>query len=441
MGRTEHRSRWARARLDDHGLSVVEVMVAITLLLFMMTAVASGIVTALRATELGADRTAATQVATRVIELERAKSFDTILSELGLRTSQEELDGRVYDVTVSSYWVGVDSSGDPCATTTVANSSSVVRVEVDVVPQQDGIAGVGVDTVIAPPGGTTRPDAGTLIVQVVDHEGEPIPLALVEAAGTTNLGTGTTRANGCITFGNVSPGDYVVDVTKSGYVAPDDVPLATDPGVPVTSNTTHRTVLQMAPAATATITPTTSVAATLPDVAGRWYQLKGGERTHVLAATELGLVDGLFPEARYAVAGTCPDADPFGTDADGDRIWTDEEAGDVVMRPLEPGATTEIEARYAVVRVRTKASFDTISASNVDCVGGQDELSWAPNPANSDPRGDDHLVAVPFGTWEFSATCSSRTDVVTIEPRDAGTEVDVNLRRGPDACRGDDDDD
>lgn len=405
-----------------------------TLLAFMMTAVAAGIITALRATDLGAERTAATQVATRAIEQIRAKPFDQVLDELGVSETTETLDGRDYGVTTNSYWVGVDTDSDPCESPLEADlpdASSVVRIEVDVRPVEVVMDPIRVETLRAPPGGTTRPNTGTLIVKVVDHDGQPIQTAIVEASGTSNLGVATTGADGCVVYGNVDPGNYEVTARKAGYVGPDDTALATDPGAEVEASTTKGTILQLAPAATVSVTPVSSGGGALPDTATRAYQLLGGEVTHVLGPADLTARGDLFPSARRVVAGTCPDADPLGVDDDGNRIWP---SATTTTTPLEPGQTTALDVRYATVEVRTKAAGVTFSATNPDCVDGTASLSWTAIPTEDVVATGVNYVytlAVPFGTWDFSTSCGSGPQRAVMDPSDVAGSVSVNFNSGP----------
>ncbi len=70
------------------------------------------------------------------------------------------------------------------------------------------------ESIITPPAG------GSLIVQVVDAAGDPVPNMTVAGSGAGTL-NGTTGADGCVIFGGLNAGSYNVAVSQSGYVDKD----------------------------------------------------------------------------------------------------------------------------------------------------------------------------------------------------------------------------
>lgn len=433
MSQHVHRTPSAEDGRRDAGLSVVEVMVAMVILAIMMAAIASGLVSSLRVTDLASERTVATQVATRAVELFRARPFEVILADLGVRRYEEVVDGEAFEVRIDAYWVGVDAGFDPCEATEDVDASAVVRVEIDVTPESESINPIHLETVVSPPGGTVRPDAGTVIVRVRDHRGEPVPLALTSARSDAHTpGVTTTRADGCASFGNVDPGTYVVDVRRDGHVTERDEPAASDPSVPVVANATAVTEIRLAPQAAARIVERTAgPRTTLPDA--RAVRVLGGLVPHERNVPPGGgpvLVDGLYPSTRRAVAGVCHDADPLALDAEGNPVWTAADVASAVETPLVPGAATDLDARYATVWVTFVNPAMTVHATNTDCPDEPVTLTWEPVLANMNPTRTGHRIAVPFGTWEFRTDIGIVRRTVTLHPADWTDVVAVVLLPG-----------
>jgi hypothetical protein len=104
------------------------------------------------------------------------------------------------DVKPGSYTIKASKSGYPSASSTI-NTSTGVTTNLPLTFQS-------VQT------------AGTIVVTVKDKDGSAISGASVSSttqpSGQTSL-TGTTGADGVVTFSNVKPGSYTLQATKSGY--------------------------------------------------------------------------------------------------------------------------------------------------------------------------------------------------------------------------------
>lgn len=87
------------------------------------------------------------------------------------------------------------------------------------------------ESLIAPPTG------GTLLTNVIDQNGAPLPGASVNIFGPKENESATTGSEGCAIFGGLSPTGYYVGVQKTGFVDPDgnDYPFG---GVTVTATGT-----------------------------------------------------------------------------------------------------------------------------------------------------------------------------------------------------------
>ena len=76
------------------------------------------------------------------------------------------------------------------------------------------------ESVIAPPTGSTAPNRGALQVAVQNAAGAPRTNVPISGTGPTSF-SGTTGANGCISFGNLPIGTYTVTPSLPGLVDPD----------------------------------------------------------------------------------------------------------------------------------------------------------------------------------------------------------------------------
>lgn len=102
---------------EERGLTLVEVLVSVTLLVLMSMSFAPALMFVLETAERNRIRTTATVLANEVIEELRGKSFDEIVIDesnlVGEKVEERAVDGHDYLVKTIIYWLELDEIGEP----------------------------------------------------------------------------------------------------------------------------------------------------------------------------------------------------------------------------------------------------------------------------------------------------------------------------------------
>ncbi len=221
--------------LGDAGFSILEVVVALVILLTVLVSVSSLLVTAFKVGANSRFRQAATEIATSTLDSQVQTGATTLLGEVGdTALPSVTSSGQTYlaELEVNPYTPG--SSG--CVSPT-GSSAEMLKVTVWVTWANEPsgatwwIAGsssstgllVEETTLVALPATDFDPTLGTIFVSILNASGSAVQSVLVTATnGTTSL-TATTTASGCALFANITPGNWWVTGSKSGYIdAADD---------------------------------------------------------------------------------------------------------------------------------------------------------------------------------------------------------------------------
>lgn len=211
-------------------MTLVELLVAITIMLIVLAGVAAGAGAGLRLARGNTNRIVAANVADQQIGEVRAMDFADI--------PQGTVSGTVTQGAIDYTWtreaeiVFLDAE-DSCEAPSGAfnaNRLSYLRVIVEVRwPQMEGIEPVRSETLIDPPVAAYDPFRGHLSVKVTDRDGAPVPAMTVHLrnadTSTPAINTfETTDAEGCVFFDNLAVisgqtvGNYFVWLNRSGWV-------------------------------------------------------------------------------------------------------------------------------------------------------------------------------------------------------------------------------
>jgi len=212
-----------RAASTEEGFSLIELLVAISILSVVLTGLAYGLITAMAVTADSRIRTIAANLASQEIDLAGATPITDLEAETV--THVEEVQGIRFTVTRDAQWE--TTSAEAAACTALANSAVgqgrrflQVNVAVDWERRRSGQP-VRASTAITPAVASYRAGFGHVAITVVDRDGAPQPGVVVRLEGTTNR-TVTTTSIGCAFFSDVPPGDdYVVRVEMPGYLDAD----------------------------------------------------------------------------------------------------------------------------------------------------------------------------------------------------------------------------
>lgn len=227
---------------SDEGFTLVEVVVAVAIFVMVTAAALTALIAALNTVRENADRVQAASIARGVVEDLQAQGADALLDRLGasiysaIDDSSLSWEEPPYTVTVSATWASINQLVDPCVRGELsARTYLLASVSVSggtlLTPQV-------IDAVVPrlrprPSGG----EPGSIAVRVVDAKGVGVQGVTVDITSPTAIDgvTGTpgvtrlayTDENGCaLEDGLGTAVDYVVSISKAGFVTPNLDPTA-----------------------------------------------------------------------------------------------------------------------------------------------------------------------------------------------------------------------
>jgi hypothetical protein len=234
MGIVEHLTRAARRRGDD-GVTLMEVMVAFSLLMVLSATVAGGLLAVQKSAFRSKERSAAANLAAREIEITRnwfhsADTAPAAVMAAGDVTNGNPLPGQTgalvvdnvpYTVKREVGWLVTGTGVSACDGGSIVTYPSIsVHVQVTW-PNMGNVAPIVSDTVLTPPKNVLNATSAYLAVKVVDRDGQPNEGRTVTATGPGGTTTDTTGPDGCATFVLGTAGTYTMSLTEgaSGYVS------------------------------------------------------------------------------------------------------------------------------------------------------------------------------------------------------------------------------
>lgn len=437
---------------DDNGLTLVEVLVAMTVLALTATAVLLMTLNALRTTRANRGRVAAANLAAREIEIVRGQFASPALGpktvQLGQVLDPNPLPGGTagqplvvdrtpYTVTRTAEWQSQGATSGPCDGG-ASGQLAYLHVTVTVTwPQMNGVTPVTSSTLLTPPLGTYDSGSGHVKVKVTDALGAP---EANQQVTLTPGGSQVTGADGCAFFAFLTPGTYTAGLSTAGYVDPSwlSTPTAT---VTVTANQVAPVAFAYAPAAILNLSAATTAAYAAPTTMPfTVYNTALLSTTHTksIAADATGtasITTWPYPDGLTAWAGDCADADPQQAGAARQNPLPTNPGqttgGTVTTAPLDVVVTTR---RGAVV---SNATVVAVHATDSGCRGPVPDPVDGGNvgealtlPTRTDSTGVAH-VSLPFGVWTLKVSGSRpdrRWPDVTLSPGGGTANVSVVTR-------------
>ena len=234
------RTRLGIATRDDFGVTLIEILVAITIFAIISVGLISGMLAALRMTDNSRDRVTAANLAAAAIDKARSS---TNLLDLVTTTVHPVVDGTRFHVKTAALWVGSEAGATSQCN---AGGGEFQYKSVNVSVTWDGMATpahpVRSDTQIAPPTRVNDPDKGVIVASVRLASGAAAVGVKVKAAPASSNPNGAvaitdtplTDAQGCAYFLNARPGNYTVSIKWDGFAPAfvDDKQRA-DPSEPI----------------------------------------------------------------------------------------------------------------------------------------------------------------------------------------------------------------
>jgi Tfp pilus assembly protein PilX len=208
--RATSRGQFAVPLRAETGSTLIEVLVSAILVALIAAAVAQALISNSRLSGEQHVRSVSDELAQQ--DQERLKGMSAQQLTGLNQTRTVTLDGTTY--TVNSAANFLNSAGGTSCGSSGSGAAAYYRIVSTVTNWAAGANGrpaVVEESVITPPAG------GVLLTQVVDQTGTALSGVSVSASGA-DVASGTTDANGCVTFAGLTAGSYTVSVTSPGYV-------------------------------------------------------------------------------------------------------------------------------------------------------------------------------------------------------------------------------
>ena len=434
------------AASKDSGESLVEVMVAMFIFALIAVGVSSSMVSILRISNDARSRQTAANIAASAIDADRATANVVTLAPAPYT---QTVDGAVYTVTTSASWINA-SSGTSTQCTSGSGALLAKRVHVSVTwgGLQAGHDAVTADTIVSPTARLTDVTKGVIVVAVTTAAGTGNSGVTITAKPATTNPNGAvaitttippTDQNGCGIILQVTPGNYVVSITKTASVDIKQNPLpSTTQPLPVLAGSSvtasfqydrygifvvnyHSDYTPVPP--TAVVTMPTAMTTTFNNTYGIYtstasspFDLHPFSAGYSAIAGSLGASGGSIT--------TCKSVDP--------GAWPTSSDGQLVPDPqtpiaAAPGGSVTANVRMGVFSVSGLGGKYLKAVSQVTGPAGTDDPGCT-TPSSyviAIPSGTTATVALPFGSWLFTSGSSSTTQSTTV-----GTGVLTPLTQG-----------
>lgn len=401
----------ARGQHDDEGFSLIEAVIAASILAVSAMIVAGLLIGTLGVTQDGTRRTTAANIAASQIEaVQQIRTLDIPDGRVVLPAVANG--GTTYTVIQDATYV---STGADSACT--ANSDlAYKRITVTVTwPNMGSTEPIRTDTLRALGFGNDDLAAskGAAAVKVIDNAGDGVagvPITIRNSSGV-GLKTLTSDGDGCVVFTSLTPGNFSAAVNVIGMVNTDGAQSHVSPSFGVEASKIALPVIAYAPKGTLSATLVPPAGYTVP--AGlslnvnttRWST--GANRAFRDCSTvpdaPAGCVSGtatvrtatsLFPENYKAWAGTCQDAEPV----------------TAAYTPVTAGGTTSVSSALGGVRVTSTVGVTTqlyaVHTADSRCGSGEVIPLGTLGPLAT------ARYALPYGTWTIKRT-STVSAVIT----------------------------
>jgi hypothetical protein len=421
------------ARGGEDGLSLLELVVAMSVFALSVLAISATIDSGLTLTRNNRQRSVAANLGSQEMDTVRSSTFTSLTA----RTVTQVVDGSTYTTDRELTWVSKSATNGPCDGSNASPALLRVRVTVSW-SNMRGVKPIVTDTLLAPPVGAYSTNSGHIAVKVLDASGAGEDGTSVQISGPS-VQTLPTNSDGCAFFAFLAAGTYTVSLNTPGYVDRQSATVPTQT-VGVTVGNVSSVQFDYDQAATLALTFTASAGGTIPNnisvtLGNTSFVPSGAKRFAGTGLTRT--LTNLFPSSGgYTTwAGTCADADPEGQNPNsGGAFWPGAQRPDALN--ADPGVTTAGTvavksvgitvfkftghvAQAGVTVVATHAADQTCGSGASYTLGTTD----ATGALNS---------ALPYGTWTITVTGKTPKPswpLVVLDPRSATTpsvEADVN---------------
>jgi hypothetical protein len=366
-------------------------------------------------------RTVASSLAEQDLERMRAMTIDTLSNYHG--ASDPTVGGVAYHVESRAEWLR-DTSSAPQSCTADTTQANYIRISSTVTSNVVGkdIKPITLRGIVSPPVGSLSTTQGTLAVQVVDRNANPVQGMAVNLTGTKNL-SDTTNDLGCAVFGFIPAGAgsaYTAKLNAVNWVDQDDNQLSSSsPTVAPGKVTLVQMTYDQAGSLSVNLRDSTGSAPTPTPVKlavnnSKWTT--PGTR-YVAPPTATSLFP--FATSPYTVyAGSCAAANPS----------TSPNTDTTPSAPILPGqAATGVTVYVPTIKVAlqdpttgtAKQGYVTAKANGTGCSGD--------NAGRTQTLSDGTLsLDLPFGAYTVCGEVAGKIKTVTVNnTARAGTSVNT----------------
>lgn len=427
------------------GFTIVEVLVAITVLVIAMLGAALLFENAIIASGNTRNRVVAANLATAQMESVRGQAADpTKFSSIpgNEMVFNPVVNGITFTVTQEIAFVDQNSTLGSCDAGNPTTRQQIMQVTERVTwPSMGGTQPVSEATTLAPPVGAYSSTAGSIAAKVVNAAGQPSENINVQIVGPTSAPvtkTGQTSADGCAYFAFIAPGMYTVTVIENTGVGDQEVALPAQTASVTVGQTTPLQFAYDFPAKITVTLPSPTNLAGAPPHASNLSISVGNTglqpyRQFSFSASAVGDVTtspGLFPyTSGYTVfAGNCTDNNPVGRNSSGADFYPVATYPTAAPLPttVTPGgnpATTVILYPLAVhvangagvpVAAATTTAVETSSfpaPNGAVCTSGTANTTPPTLGLVATNATGDSLTSVPLGHWTIKAVSGPNVNV------------------------------
>jgi hypothetical protein len=316
--------RAVRARLravsprEERGAVLVEIMVSAVILVVVAGATFKSIDAASSVSSKSKSKGVATSIAQKSMDDLRTTAPKQ-LSSWGSKSTTETVDGVVYSIATSAYWVRDSTQDKSCD----GNPGDYLRLSASVTWQGMTASDkpVKVYSIVTEPNGTYE-KYGNLAIKILNASGAGVPNISVNLTSPTVL-SDTADVNGCAYFANVNPGTYAGSFSKTSYVDKDGTNVINGSWTIVAGQTTVQTFgydLQATPTVNFKLGDPTTGSATTGQYATFYHvqraaTLEAGSAAGVNSVSATGLYPFTSAYAVYSGRATCAGNDTVTTAA------------------------------------------------------------------------------------------------------------------------------
>ena len=217
---------------DEAGFGLIEGIVAAVIFAILALGVLAGVDGAASSTGREKARAVASTLAER--DQERMRAMRAVDLPEYRWTRDVTIGDAVYTIASEADWVS-DTSASEISCTSTGGKADFLRLRSTVTSATVGTAtgSARIDSLMTPPIGSAGGNNGTLSVQVLDRDNQPVTGLGVTVNGQDAGfgGTKATNAKGCAVFAYVPADTYDIGMNTAGYVTPEGVQSVAASGV------------------------------------------------------------------------------------------------------------------------------------------------------------------------------------------------------------------